>query len=206
MKIKVCGLKDISNMKEIEAIQPDLMGFIFVPNSPRYIGLSEEKVRAIRSLKGKKVGVFVNPDLHDLLKTMELFNLDIVQLHGDESAEFVKEVSQFYPVIKAFSIDDSTTFQFDEYEAATYFLFDAKGIYKGGNGEKFNWELLNRYSGAIPFLLSGGIRLSDVDLVKEIKHPKLMGIDVNSGFENAPGEKNVIQLQHLLKQFSYVYD
>jgi phosphoribosylanthranilate isomerase len=109
------------------------------------------------------------------------------------------------PVIKVFNVDEKLPDDLLEYTDADLFLFDTKGEKKGGNGIKFNWEILEDYRGSTPFLLSGGIHLKDLDTILEIKHPKLAGIDVNSGFEIEAGLKNIELLKELKARTNEVF-
>lgn len=205
MMIKVCGLKEVDNILQLDQMGMDLMGFIFYPKSPRYPDFSEKLVATIRSVKTKKVGVFVNATKDEILDTVELFKLDMVQLHGDESALFVSEMASYIPVIKVFNVQDELPENLSAYRDADYFLFDAKGRDRGGNGIKFDWEILRLYKGDIPFLLSGGIHLEDIRDIIELGHPKMIGFDVNSGFELEPGVKNIELLKELKARTNEVY-
>lgn len=193
MIIKICGLRESKNSIEADLLQPDLMGFIFYKKSLRFV----DDVKLPKT-KTKKVGVFVNEEEHVILKMIKKHQLTYVQLHGNEPVELGKSLyKNGVKVIKCFSIDNEINNEkMQLWESfCTYFLFDTKGKYVGGNGKKFNWNLLNDYQLKTPFLLSGGIALSDAAKIKEIKHPAFAGIDVNSKFETAPGIKNIQQLK-----------
>ncbi len=194
--IKVCGMRDADNIREVEESGVDWMGFIFHPKSPRAVN----RVPAYLPKKTKRVGVFVNELMENILEIASLFQLDFVQLHGDQSPCFCDEMGENgLKVIKAFSIGD----QFPKEKVAAYhgkcdyFLFDTKTHLHGGSGKKFNWEVLSDYHGETPFLLSGGISPEDVEPVKAFSHPKCIGIDINSKFEISPALKDV----ELIKQF-----
>jgi phosphoribosylanthranilate isomerase len=197
MKLKICGLKYPTNFIKVQALEPNLMGFVFVESSPRFVENTMKMKQAIRSLTCDKVGVFVNSDIPTILKTMESYGLMYAQLHGDESPEEVIELSKQSKVIKAFQVDENFDFRLVDFSAADYFLFDTKGTQRGGNGEKFDWKLLEKYQGEIPFFLSGGISLEDVNKISNLNHQKLVGIDVNSAFEDYPGFKNIELLENL---------
>ena len=197
MKIKVCGLKDPLNVRAIGELPIDYAGFIFVNTSPRNVDYSPVLMLAMNQLPCKKVGVFVNAPTYFIKAKAELFNLDAIQLHGDESPYQIESLSKDYEVIKVFSVDENFDFEISQYECADYFLFDTKGKKRGGNGTKFDWEILNNYNGQTPFFLSGGIGPEDGEEIIKLDHPKFAGIDVNSGFEIEPGLKN----PELLKQF-----
>lgn len=193
MLIKVCGLSDEQNMLEVDVLQPDLLGFIFYKKSPRFV----EK-ETLPTTKNKKVGVFVNEEEATILKIIKQHKLAFVQLHGNEPIALAKSLHQKgIQLIKCFAIDNYINNEkMAEWEPfCSYFLFDTKGKQHGGNGIKFNWDLLNNYRLKTPFLLSGGIELSDVDAIKKIKHPAFAGVDLNSKFELQPRIKNIQQLK-----------
>lgn len=197
MKIKVCGLKDSQNVKDIASLAPDYMGFIFYPPSPRHaLGLSYLTVTKLP--KGiKKVGVFVNATREEILEYADIHHLDAVQLHGDESPELCRRLqNQGLEVIKAFRIPENTDESFFNrmvpyLDFVDLFLFDTAGKEAGGNGEKFNWNILNSYPFETPYLLSGGIGEEDIEILKEGLPSKCIGIDINSKFEISPGIKDV---------------
>ena len=203
--LKVCGMKH--NIAEVAELRPDYLGFIFYEKSPRYF---EDKIPSLL-LGIKKVGVFVNASMEEIIEKVEKYNLDIVQLHGDESVEFCEELKQLcqgersrsfgrdLSVWKVFSIKDEFDFEIlKPFEnVVDQFLFDTKGTEKGGNGFTFNWEILKKYPSKKPFILSGGIGLEEVDALKKLLKTELPihAIDVNSKFEIEPGRKDVSRLQ-----------
>ena len=202
MIIKVCGMREEANVREVEQLGADWMGFIFYPKSPRYVG----KTLAYLPKSVKKVGVFVNEDTDRLLTLAEKNRLDILQLHGDESPELCKALQEKdFLVIKAFGITTEKPFPSElteRYEdCCDYFLFDTHTDLYGGSGRKFGWEILSDYQGGTPFLLSGGISPEDVEEVKRFSHPKCVGIDLNSGFEISPAVKNIQLLQRFISAF-----
>jgi len=193
IKIKVCGMRDSLNVQDVSALLPDYMGFIFYKNSPRYVG-ADFIIPNDFPATVSRVGVFVNESLTVVIDKVRQHALDLVQLHGDESVEFCKELNhEGISVIKVFRVDDefdfSITKQFDE--VAEYFLFDTKGKKFGGNAQRFNWNLLTHYDQSIPFFLSGGIDLSSIDEVLQLKNLNIHAVDVNSGVEQAPARKDV---------------
>ena len=203
MLVKVCGIANPEFIYHINDIPINLIGFIFYPASKRFIAnkLSAKQINSVPE-HIKKVGVFVNEKKERILNIAKKYQLDFVQLHGDEDASFVNEISQKVRVIKAFRIHEAFNFEaltnFENH--CSYFLFDTKDQLYGGTGKKFNWDILHRYTGNTPFILSGGISPDDIESIKQIKHPKFLGIDINSGFELEPGEKNIQQIQLFLKQ------
>ncbi len=190
MIVKVCGMKDSQQIREVEKYV-DFIGFILYDKSPRYV----EKTPATRH--AQKVGVFVNSPLDNVKKLSVKHSLDYVQLHGNESPEYCRSVSNYVKVIKAFGIeteDQITDTTFYE-EFVDLFLFNTKTEQHGGSGKQFNWEILSFYKGKIPFLLSGGINSNSLQAIKELHHPKLVGVDLNSGFEISPADKNIDELK-----------
>jgi len=202
MKIKVCGMRESENLQSLIALKPDFIGFIFYKKSKRFVA---DFPKVIFSKGIKKVGVFVNESVEEVLRLVNKHQLDCVQLHGNESAEYCRKLRHSelvsepiqLDIIKAFSVDEnfdfSITKQYEKY--CNYFLFDTKGNNYGGNGVKFNWELLENYTGNTPFLLSGGISKEDVFLIKNFKHNAFAGIDINSGFEIEPALKNINEIK-----------
>jgi phosphoribosylanthranilate isomerase len=204
MKVKVCGLKYQENREAVAALQPDYIGLIFFDRSPRNI----EETRPGNdgeSQTVKKVGVFVDADLSEMQSRIQTFQLDAVQLHGFESPETIralKEAHPFLEVFKAFRVGPDFDFQttLPYASLADFFLFDTKGPKAGGNGRSFDWSILERYQGATPFFLSGGIGPADADRILQFRHPRLEGVDVNSGFEIEPGRKDEQQLKIFLEK------
>lgn len=183
----------------LAATSPDYLGFIFYPKSKRFVGFRPlPEVLAVVPDSVKKVGVFVDETLETVLLISDHWNLEAVQLHGKESPEFCEQLKiRGLIVIKAFSIDES--FGFEALEAyrqsCDFFLFDTKGLLPGGTGQKFNWQVLSNYQLDRPFFLSGGIGPDDSNLINELRHPQLLGIDINSGFEISPAVKDVERIR-----------
>ena len=205
MKIKICGMKIPENIREVAALQPNFLGFIFYPKSPRFAEPLDITVLNALPKSIKKIGVFVNEDLENVLTIATKYNLDGVQLHGNELESMCKELHKSgFIVIKAFPIAEAYNFKVTKkYEGTCdYFLFDTKTDAYGGSGLKFNWGMLNEYVGETPFLLSGGIAADDAETILKIEHPKFAGIDLNSKFEVKPGEKNVELLRGFIKELS----
>ena len=192
-------MREAENIREVEALDIDLIGFIFWPKSSRYV--SERP--AYLPTNCKRVGVFVDEDIEVVKKIAHDYALDYIQLHGHESTAYCAQLKGL-KLIKAFNIAPAEDFgQTKSYEKLVdYFLFDAKGKSVGGNGTKFEWSVLDDYHGPTPFILSGGIGPNDATSVRRFHHPQLAGIDLNSRFELAPGLKNVIALQKFLNELN----
>ncbi len=198
MLIKICGLRD--NFAEVVALNPDFAGLIFYQKSPRFVELSQEPVLKQKLTDVKKVGVFVNADKDYILGKVSEYNLDLVQLHGNESLELCDEIRKSLPVIKAFGISSESDLQSAEKYAqyVDYLLFDTKTKGYGGSGVKFDWQMLQNVNISQKFLLSGGISLDDLEDIKALKINNLVGVDLNSRFEDAPGLKNIEKLKQAL--------
>ena len=202
IKIKICGMKFPENIKEIAALQPDYLGFIFYEKSPRYF---ENSIPNIDN-SIKKVGVFVNASYEEIEEKIKLYNLDFAQLHGDESPEFCSLIeNNIVKVIKSFSIDNKFNFNdLNKYaNYCTYFLFDTKGNNYGGNGITFDWSVLKNYHLQKPYFLSGGIGIENtakLEVFLKKKHAKnCLAIDCNSKFEIEPGLKNSKTLKEFIQ-------
>ena len=205
IKIKVCGMREPDNIRNLIQLSPDFIGFIFYPESKRYVG-EDFPVTAINSVPSgiKKVGVFVNELLEHVVKKYNKYNLDYVQLHGKEQVEYCRELMTInIKVIKAFGIDGSFDMtQTEKYsDSCNYFLFDTKSAQYGGTGRKFNWNHLTRIPDNKPFFLSGGIGPEDIDEIKKLNIPELFAIDINSRFEQSPGLKDITMLQKFITEF-----
>ncbi len=207
MKIKVCGVTQIEQLKQLDELGIDYAGLIFYERSPRYV-LNKLRSEAVYKLELKiqKVGVFVNTSEEDIMTQIELYGLDIVQLHGDETPAFCKHTSNAVSVIKAFRITKNNEQNIDwmikPYEdVCDYYLFDTnrKGAY-GGTGEKFDWKIFKNNKIYKPFFLSGGIGLNDIDKIKMFHHPFFYALDVNSKVEVSEGIKNIQAITELVNQ------
>lgn len=197
MKIKVCGLKHPENIQAVAALQPDYMGFICYRKSPRYIDVLPADALASIPASIHKTGVFVNENAEAINLLIDKYGFDIIQLHGDESPEFGKAFRNRVTVIKAFGVDNDFDFgQLDNYvNNVDYFMFDTKTSGYGGSGKAFNWNILNKYTLDIPFFLSGGISLDNIDEIKNIAHSQFYAVDLNSRFEIEPSLKNIEKLE-----------
>ena len=203
VKLKICGMKFPENIQEIALLKPDYLGFIFWDKSVRKFDLYDlpEFDSNIQ-----KVGVFVDATFEEIQNKIETFKLNVIQLHGKESAEFCDNLkNEKIEIIKAFSIYNDFDFrQLKEYEnVVDYFLFDTKGKLPGGNGTTFDWQVLKNYNLQKPFFLSGGIGLTETNKIQEFLSSDLSkycyAIDINSRFETEPGLKNKIEIEKFKK-------
>ena len=285
--IKVCGMRDAQNIREVAALGVNLVGLIFYPKSPRYVesissdagiipdyssltpdplskgegsdmldkqlkaeetkGETRNKQPVSAQLKStqskapfnkvitplslgegqggeaveghggeaaipKFVGVFVNDMPQNIVTAVYNYHLSYVQLHGDESPvmidnlrrTLVPDIAPQIKIIKAISVSSAEDLKrCEQYEGhVDLFLFDTKCKGYGGSGQKYDWSVLEAYTGQTPFLLSGGIGPDDADRLRDFHHPQCVGIDLNSKFETAPGIKDINLLQNFLHQLN----
>jgi phosphoribosylanthranilate isomerase len=206
MRIKVCGMTSIVQLKELEEMGVDFAGLIFYSRSPRYAtrgGLTPEVLKK-EKLRINRIGVFVNETVEMVLKTVETWKLDMVQLHGDESPIYCEKISNHVNTIKAFrvSAEENIPYKVSPFtEAADLFLYDTMAKQYGGTGEQFNWDLLNKDKLTKSYFLSGGIGPDDLDKIKDfcIHQDKLFSLDLNSKFETSPGVKDMTVLKRFVE-------
>jgi phosphoribosylanthranilate isomerase len=207
MKVKICGLKYADNIAAITALQPDYVGFICYDKSPRFIADMDNAILQTIPADIIKTGVFVNEDTTAITKMIQQYGFDAIQLHGTESQEFCQQFKGKVQVIKAFGVDEDFDFeQLKPYiNKVDYFMFDTKTDSHGGSGKIFDWTILDKYKLDAPFFLSGGLSLDNLDEVKQIAHPMLYALDLNSKFETAPAIKDIDKLMqafNTIKTFS----
>ena len=199
MKIKVCGMREPDNIAGVAALKPDYMGFIFYERSPRYAGNMQPETMAVLSSQTKRVGVFVDASLPEILRRAKRYALDIIQLHGDETPDFCAAIRRYHTVVKAFGIETTEDLEWTAgYEGCCdYFLFDTKTVLRGGSGKRFDHAVLSAYEGNTPFFLSGGVAGKGIENLVSI-HEKCIAFDINSRFESRPGIKVVSQVADFL--------
>lgn len=194
-------MRQLDNIRAISKVGPDWMGFIFYSKSKRSAcDLDPDQLNAYLDKNVKRVGVFVNATMAEITKRAKVFALDFIQLHGDETVDFVQTLSdQGLRVIKVFRVSKSLPVEeiraFEPF--VNFFLFDTQTPNYGGSGQKFDWQILKEYDSDVPFLLSGGLQLEDIEDIQHLKHSKLAGIDINSRFETSPGLKDINKVKAL---------
>jgi phosphoribosylanthranilate isomerase len=203
MRLKVCGMTQLDQVRKLDEAGVDFAGFIFYPKSPRYVGkhFRPEQLKKARLRLGK-VGVFVNPQYEDILRQVDEYGLDMVQLHGDENPRLCEQIANYVNVIKVFRLSENDPIDWlirPYQDACDMFLFDTEGVGYGGTGKKFNWDLLKDSTIEKLFFLSGGIEPGDVDRLtafsSESVAKKLFSIDINSRFETSPGIKDLERIR-----------
>jgi phosphoribosylanthranilate isomerase len=204
MQVKICGMRDPENVREIAALQPDMMGFIFYEPSSRYVGeASLEEVLGFVPSHISKVAVFVNEKKEEVVRVCKKYGFDYAQLHGDESAAFCRAINEGgIGVIKAIPVADRIDFNsLKDYEPyVDLFLFDTKTKGYGGSGKQFDRTLLDHYPLSTPYFLSGGIGETDIETILDTSLPGCVGIDANSRLEIEPGLKNIQTAAGLINQ------
>ena len=208
MRIKVCGMTDMDQVRQLDEIGVEFCGFIFYPKSPRYV-FKHVPASEIKKIKGNinKVGVFVNAYEEDILKTVDDCGLYLVQLHGDETPRECEKISSYVTTVKAFRLSDSDNILWkikDYQDVVDMFLFDTEGAGYGGTGKKFNWDVLKGLNIKKPFFLSGGIQPEDVEQLKEFKNDAvakdLFSVDINSRFEITKGIKDMEKIKKFVTE------
>lgn len=202
-KIKVCGLRNRTNLAEICRLKPDFVGFIYYPGSPRHIG--NMPVNVLSQVPEGVLPVLITVDMPEarLLELADKYGFRYLQLHGHESKyECTRLRDHGYFVIKAIPVKDADSLQLiKEYEGVVDLLIlDTASEKKGGSGQKFDWTLISLANVTTDFLLSGGIAPSDAGIVKHFFHPHCVGVDINSRFEIVPGIKSVPLVQNFMKE------
>ncbi len=218
MIVKVCGMRDAANIAAVEEAGADWIGMIFHPQSPRNVSLTPALAATLpdtapmptEGRRAKRVGVFVDPTAQQVITMAVTLKLDMVQFHGHETPTLMRNLRRTLDAgvcpgvkfIKAISVavpEDIDTWS--EYaDVADLLLFDTKCQTAGGSGRQFDWSVLSRYKGNLPFLLSGGIGPDDAQRVAAVNHPQLLGVDINSRFETSPGMKDVELVRRFIKQ------
>jgi phosphoribosylanthranilate isomerase len=203
MQFKVCGITDLAQAIALDEMKLNYIGFIFYAPSKRYVlnQLTLNQLADFNPKHAKKVVVFVNEPLEQVMDIINKAKLDIVQLHGDEDAQYCATINQIVPVVKVFRVGNCLP-DFAAYDTTTtYYLFDTDSALYGGTGQHFNWELIKNTDFNKPYFLSGGIGPNDIHGIEVLQKTKagksLTVIDINSQFETAPGIKNL----ELIKTF-----
>lgn len=201
MNIKVSGITSLKQLKQLDGLDIDYAGIAFDTGSPWFLGDRITK----KELKNadfdiKKIGIFTNPEMIDVLDAIDDYGLDVVQLNGSEIPEMCGDLSSEVEVIKTFQVAASTEFEIDKLvapydEVCDFYLFEAAD----GADQRFDWSILNRNRIEKPFFLSGGIGPDDAGAVKAFRHSDFFGIDINQQFEKSTGEKDMALLLKFLQ-------
>ncbi len=206
MNIKVCGITTFKQLQQLDGLEIDMAGLVFIPDSPWYAGASLSAAEIQKAdFDIKKVGILRNPSLSEALDLIDAYKLDVVQLTGQESATLCEDLGTEVEVIKSFYLSGAapTIDQLiEDYDAVCdYYLFsgpvaDASDLYGSG----FSAELLRKARIEKPFFISGGIDASRASMVRAIDHPDFFGVDLTTAFEVSPGDKDLKSLLQFRQQ------
>jgi phosphoribosylanthranilate isomerase len=203
MRVKVCGMTQVDQIKKLDELGIDFAGLIFYQKSPRYAGkhISGDQLRKAK-LRIGKVGVFVNTPYEQMMRTVDDYGLDMVQLHGDETPRACEQIANYVTVIKVFRLgeNDPISWIIKPYEeSCDMLMFDTLGVGYGGTGKKFNWDLLKPAGINKLFFLSGGIEPNDTEKLISFSNGdvgrKLFSVDINSRFEIQSGIKDLDKIK-----------
>lgn len=197
MKLKICGMRDRDNIKEVASLAPDYMGFIFYRPSPRYVG--EGFDLSWFEYPIKKVGVFLNHSSAEVIEITIRNGLDVIQLHGREDLSYIAGLRRSLPhqveIWKTFLVGESFDFSVTDGHAklCDRFLFDTNHGIGGGSGIAFNWNVLRSYDKKLPLVLAGGIGDENLDELLGFRQSgvPIETLDLNSKVETAPGIKSI---------------
>ncbi|NJM74931.1 MAG: phosphoribosylanthranilate isomerase [Acaryochloridaceae cyanobacterium RU_4_10] len=202
LRIKICGLTRVDQAQAIAALGIDALGFICVPESPRYIApnaigkiVAELPAILLSGVALAKIGVFANASLEQIIATVDRGRLTGVQLHGQESPDFCRAIRTALPdveLIKAFRVRDvGSLIETKAYTSSVdTFLLDAFNPHAlGGTGETWNWSLVAGFKPDCPWFLAGG--LTPMNAIAAVQQVNSTGIDVSSGVERSPGDKDL---------------
>lgn len=194
-------MREPENIRDVVDAGADWIGMIFWQRSPRNaIGAKRPDVRV------PLVGVFVDEKADVIARYVKDYSLDLVQLHGSETSDYIAGLRPKIgrtKIIKAIRIGNGTTCTATTMYARCnpdYFLFDTSCDCVGGSGKKFDWDMIDTYKGPVPFILSGGIAPNDAPVIKGIHNPLLLGVDLNSRFETAPGMKDASMVRQFISE------
>lgn len=196
-KIKICGITNLEDALLAAELRVDMLGFIFVPSSPRRVEPEAAK-EIIAQLPSAitKVGVFVNQELDYIRHVRRLCGLDVVQLHGEESPDFCQQLGG--KIVKAIRVKDEASLEPMKGYSPFAFLLDAYQPGKhGGTGKTFNWELAVEAKRYGQIILSGGLKPENVR--EAICQVQPYAVDVASGVEAATGKKDPQRLREFVR-------
>lgn len=197
MKVKICGITNLSDAKNCEMLGVDMIGFIFYKKSSRYINLdSSLKIISKLNNKIKKVGVFVDEDIEVINDMSHILKLNYIQLHGDEDNEYIKKIKT--PTIKALNGNDiNLDSKIKQFSKPEFILLDnINKDSKGGSGEKFDWKNILNLDNKEKLILSGG--LNEKNIINAMK-TGIKFFDFCSATEKKPGIKDSKKVKTIVK-------
>ena len=198
VNIKVNGITELKQLKQLDGLSIDFAGFDFNEKSPWYIGgkIAGKELKAA-DFDIRKVGVFIDASYEEIMKAIDEYGIDVVQLQGNETPGMCEKLSGETEVIKSFTIRDpkaSIDDQIAEYdEVCDYYLFNV--------AKQADWKQLTKSSIEKPFFLSGNIGPDDVKKLKAFTHPDFFGVDINEQFEKSVGVKDMVSILQFKQGF-----
>ena len=191
INIKVNGIVELKQLKQLDGLNIDFAGFDFNEKSPWFIGgkIPGKELKSA-DFDIRKVGLFTDAGYDDIMKAIDEYGIDVVQLQGKETAELCERLSAETEVIKAFTIGDASV-SIDELiedydEVCDYYLFVAS--------KPADWKSLTKSSIEKPFFLNSNIGPGDIKKVKTFSHPDFFGVDINEQFEKSVGVKDMVSI------------
>ncbi|NLQ06260.1 phosphoribosylanthranilate isomerase [Cylindrospermopsis raciborskii] len=207
MRVKICGITQPQQSLAITQLGATALGFICVPSSPRYVSIEQINL-ATSHLPDHvdKIGVFANSTIFEITKVVSSSSLTGVQLHGDETPLFCEELRQVLPnieLIKAFRVRSweqlETTLNYSS--CVDTFLLDAYHPQQlGGTGKTLDWQVLQSFRPNLPWFLAGGLTPDNLLTALTQIHPH--GIDLSSGVERSPGDKDLDKVALLFSRIN----
>ena len=192
-KVKICGITNLADARYASGAGADFLGFIQHEESPRFVEPKLAKDIIVWLYGAKTVGVFVNKRSDEVNRISDMAGFDYVKLHGDESPEYCEWIDR--PIIKVLRVQPGWTADHIQeaaapyLELAEYFLLDTHSPSEyGGTGDAFDWTILEYLDLGLPFFLAGGLNPENVESAIQLASP--YAIDVSSGIESAPGQKD----------------
>ncbi|UCG34800.1 MAG: phosphoribosylanthranilate isomerase [Candidatus Omnitrophota bacterium] len=206
VKVKICGITNLDDAIKACEYGADLLGFVFVKDTLRYIGKDKARdivLRLPEEYKNKvdRVGLFMNEDIERVAEITSFCDLNFIQLHGQEDVDYCRDLRKRlagYKILKAIKVKDEFSLEaISEYDAIDFFLFDsfAENV-PGGTGKRFKWDILEGCDFNKPFFLAGG--LTPENIADAIRMVKPYGVDVSSGVEKEPGIKDEIKVKEFI--------
>ena len=198
VKVKICGITNLEDALVAIDAGADALGFVFHPNSPRHV-FPEQAAGIIRHLPPfiQTVGLFVDDSLDTVNQTADQCGLDVVQLHGDESAGYCDGVRR--RVIKVFRIKDIASLDpMKEYRVSAFLLDAWSQVAHGGTGQTFNWEVAACVAHSGRIILAGGLNPDNV--AEAVRQVRPYGVDISSGVELSKGRKDSNKVREFIRK------
>ncbi|KAF3299052.1 phosphoribosylanthranilate isomerase [Carnobacterium sp. PL12RED10] len=200
VKVKICGLRRPEDIEAANAAKPDYVGFIFVPETKRYVKPDlAASFRRDLAADIQTVGVFVNAPIEEIVAICQAGTIDLVQLHGEEDQAYIAhlkgQVDQH--IIKSVAVGDELVVDPNQ---ADYLLFDSLSPSRGGSGKIFDWQMVSAYQDK-PFFLAGGLGVENIEEALKVVRP--YAVDASSSLET-DGVKDPVKMQEFVAKIREV--